>query len=260
MPHHPTPLVCNGFPQDPDPGPQRVCPCVHGAPVQSGAGELGGREPPRCRLHRLRADSPGRRFWAADANQPRGEPNNKPVLCCVPQSLPHNSWPEHDIGRCFLLPRLLLSPFLVHVVCCASSAQSRGCPLKGLHDTPDLEAQKQRFLGAGWDRADAFSMDDIYRRFLDKAELRRIERLEIFDEFEEWHMIQVRCRAPSSRGLHASGGVHDFIILGSSLSPTTQHHCRRHHHSCCRCQVSLPPPPPSSSSSSSSSSPHLVIR
>ena len=39
-------------------------------------------------------------------------------------------------------------------------------------------------------------MDDIYLRMLNKAELRRIERIEIFDEFEEWHMIQVnsRCR------------------------------------------------------------------
>jgi len=33
-------------------------------------------------------------------------------------------------------------------------------------------------------------MDTVYRDFLDVADRQRIERLEIFDEFEEWHMIQ----------------------------------------------------------------------
>uniref|UniRef100_A0A061SKM0 Leucine carboxyl methyltransferase 1 homolog n=1 Tax=Tetraselmis sp. GSL018 TaxID=582737 RepID=A0A061SKM0_9CHLO len=68
--------------------------------------------------------------------------------------------------------------------------ESRGCPLKGIQSTPSLEAQKHRFISSGWQKAEAFSMDAIYRDFLPKQDLRRIEKLEIFDEFEEWHMIQ----------------------------------------------------------------------
>ncbi|KAK2075591.1 hypothetical protein QBZ16_001699 [Prototheca wickerhamii] len=40
----------------------------------------------------------------------------------------------------------------------------------------------KRLLDAGWDRAGALDMNAVYRR--------RIERLEIFDEFEEWNLIQ----------------------------------------------------------------------
>ncbi|EIE22490.1 leucine carboxyl methyltransferase family protein [Coccomyxa subellipsoidea C-169] len=68
--------------------------------------------------------------------------------------------------------------------------ESRGCPLRGLQATPDLKAHQDRFLNNGWQRADAKDMTTIYRAYLDPAEKRRAERLEIFDEFEEWHMIQ----------------------------------------------------------------------
>lgn len=68
--------------------------------------------------------------------------------------------------------------------------ESRGCPLKGLPSTPTLEAHRQRFLTNGWEKADAVDLDTIYKHHLDPQDKRRIERLEIFDEFEEWHMIQ----------------------------------------------------------------------
>ena len=42
----------------------------------------------------------------------------------------------------------------------------------------------------GWQRADVRTMADIYRNCLDPGDRRRIERLEIFDEFEEWDLIQ----------------------------------------------------------------------
>jgi len=88
--------------------------------------------------------------------------------------------------------------------------ESRGCPLKGIEATPTLEAHRQRFLRAGWGRAESLSMDAIYRDFLDKADLRRIERLEIFDEFEEWHMIQehycITCGINDAQGLFRDFG------------------------------------------------------
>ncbi|KAK9815129.1 hypothetical protein WJX73_008299 [Symbiochloris irregularis] len=68
--------------------------------------------------------------------------------------------------------------------------ERRGCPLLGLHATPSLQAHEQRLTANGWSRATATDLDTVYRHHIDPAEKRRIERLEIFDEFEEWHLIQ----------------------------------------------------------------------
>ncbi|GBG79665.1 hypothetical protein CBR_g29813 [Chara braunii] len=68
--------------------------------------------------------------------------------------------------------------------------QMRGCPLLGIDDTPTLRAKEERFTEACWQRAVALNMDNIYSCHLDRDDIRRIERLEIFDEFEEWHIMQ----------------------------------------------------------------------
>eukprot|EP00891_Asterochloris_glomerata_P002981 jgi/Astpho2/2981/fgenesh1_pm.00051_%23_4_t len=68
--------------------------------------------------------------------------------------------------------------------------ESRGCPLRGIRGTKDLAAQKQRFLDNGWQRAEALDMHTVYGRHVDPLQRRRIERLELFDEFEEWNMLQ----------------------------------------------------------------------
>lgn len=68
--------------------------------------------------------------------------------------------------------------------------ERRGCPLLGLHDTPTLEAKKKRFLDLGWERSEALDMDVIYNHHIDLKDRKRIERLELFDEFEEWHILQ----------------------------------------------------------------------
>ncbi|XP_049754317.1 tRNA wybutosine-synthesizing protein 4 [Elephas maximus indicus] len=61
-------------------------------------------------------------------------------------------------------------------------------PLHGLDSFPDAEAQRRRFLQAGWTACSAMDMNEFYRRFLPAQERRRIETLEPFDEFEEWHL------------------------------------------------------------------------
>lgn len=43
---------------------------------------------------------------------------------------------------------------------------------------------------AGMTEAECYNMNVIYGVKLDSAERARIERIEIFDEFEEWEMLQ----------------------------------------------------------------------
>jgi tRNA wybutosine-synthesizing protein 4 len=44
-------------------------------------------------------------------------------------------------------------------------------------------------VAAGWEVASAKDLDDIYENELGAEELQRVAKLELFDEFEEWHMI-----------------------------------------------------------------------
>lgn len=71
-----------------------------------------------------------------------------------------------------------------------SNLEARGCPLQGLAGTPTLEAQCDRLTSNGWQHAEARDMDCVYRDALDPQDKARCERLELFDEFEEWHLIQ----------------------------------------------------------------------
>lgn len=44
----------------------------------------------------------------------------------------------------------------------------------------------------------------MYSKFLDPSEIRRISRIEMFDEFEEWHLIQAHyCIVVAGQGSFA---------------------------------------------------------
>ncbi|XP_066199386.1 tRNA wybutosine-synthesizing protein 4 [Saccopteryx leptura] len=66
--------------------------------------------------------------------------------------------------------------------------QQLNSPLHGLDRFPDVESQERRFLQAGWTACSAIDMNEFYRCFLPAEERQRMENLEPFDEFEEWHL------------------------------------------------------------------------
>ncbi|XP_004623556.1 tRNA wybutosine-synthesizing protein 4 [Octodon degus] len=66
--------------------------------------------------------------------------------------------------------------------------QQLNSPLHGLDLFPEVESQRRRFLQAGWTACSAMDMNKFYRCFLPAEERHRIEHLEPFDEFEEWHL------------------------------------------------------------------------
>jgi len=78
-------------------------------------------------------------------------------------------------------------PFGVTMI---ENLQKRGCPLLGIHAYPTVAAQKKRYSDLGWERVESLDMYEIYNKVLSKTEKQRAERLEMFDEFEEWKLIQ----------------------------------------------------------------------
>lgn len=81
----------------------------------------------------------------------------------------------------------------------------RGCPLLSIHDYPSMTAQRERYLARGWDQCQLENMNEVYSRYLDHKDVERIQKIEMMDEFEEWHMIQahyflsIATRAPGGQ-------------------------------------------------------------
>ena len=69
--------------------------------------------------------------------------------------------------------------------------KERGCDLLGLDGCPDINSQVQRMKDSfQTEEVECFSMDHVYQNKLDQQEKARIEKLELFDEFEEWTLLQ----------------------------------------------------------------------
>ena len=89
--------------------------------------------------------------------------------------------------------------------------QRRGCPLRGLHATPSLQAHEHRFIHNCWSQAHATDLDTIYRQHIDPADKRRLspaclrkEKMEMLKFRVCLHLAQkVLCHA-RTRGLHAA--------------------------------------------------------
>ncbi|KAM7159235.1 tRNA wybutosine-synthesizing protein 4 [Molossus nigricans] len=86
-------------------------------------------------------------------------------------------------------------------------------PLHGLELFPDVESQQRRFLQAGWTACSAMDMNEFYRCFLPVEERRRMENLEPFDEFEEWHL---KCAHYFILGASKGDTLSQTLVLPSS--------------------------------------------
>ncbi|KAM9850756.1 tRNA wybutosine-synthesizing protein 4 [Aulostomus maculatus] len=59
--------------------------------------------------------------------------------------------------------------------------------LHALQVYPDTEAQRHRFLDKGWEQCVCLDMNDFFLKLIPDEERLRVEGLEPFDEYEEWH-------------------------------------------------------------------------
>eukprot|EP01111_Echinosteliopsis_oligospora_P005692 TRINITY_DN1923_c0_g1_i2.p1 TRINITY_DN1923_c0_g1~~TRINITY_DN1923_c0_g1_i2.p1 ORF type:complete len:219 (-),score=44.62 TRINITY_DN1923_c0_g1_i2:14-670(-) len=66
----------------------------------------------------------------------------------------------------------------------------RGCALLSIHEYADEAKQAKRYEKQGWHRVEVLDMSSVYYYFLPTADRLRIERIELFDELEEWNLIQ----------------------------------------------------------------------
>jgi len=89
--------------------------------------------------------------------------------------------------------------------------EQRGTPLLGIYNCPDLSSQQLRFLSLGWGNSKALNMNEVYSK-LDKTRVQRAEKVEVFDELEEWFLIQDHYCI--SYGLNDKKGTHGFSHFG----------------------------------------------
>ncbi|XP_030402631.1 tRNA wybutosine-synthesizing protein 4 isoform X6 [Gopherus evgoodei] len=60
--------------------------------------------------------------------------------------------------------------------------------LHTLAQYPNCEAQRRRFLQRGWAKCSVIDMNEFYASFITEDERQRVQALEPFDEYEEWHL------------------------------------------------------------------------
>lgn len=83
----------------------------------------------------------------------------------------------------------------------------RGCPLKSIDAFPTPAVQSQRLKNASYTHAACQTMKQLYLQFMDPVEKKRIEKIEMLDEYEEWYMlmehycISLGVQVPESHGL-----------------------------------------------------------
>ena len=61
----------------------------------------------------------------------------------------------------------------------------------GIQDCPneDYQIKRMKEVAGMTSGAECYNMSQVYRLKLEETERQRIEKLEIFDEFEEWELL-----------------------------------------------------------------------
>lgn len=92
----------------------------------------------------------------------------------------------------------------------------RGCPLLSIFEYPTLELQRGRYQQRGFEQCWAANMNEVYSKHLDEKDIERIHRLEMMDEFEEWHLIQAHyfCLVATRSGSGAPGDDKEMLPGG----------------------------------------------
>lgn len=67
--------------------------------------------------------------------------------------------------------------------------QQKNCPLLGITENKTIQSVKQHYQKVGYDHVEVYSMLDIYNKFVDQIERKRIEKIEFLDELEEWNIM-----------------------------------------------------------------------
>jgi tRNA wybutosine-synthesizing protein 4 len=104
--------------------------------------------------------------------------------------------------------------------------EARGCPLLGIHAYPDLASQQARYTSRGWHVAASVDMNAALTRIQQATPglAQRLATIEIFDELEEWTLIQAHyCITVAATAIAAA------TFWGQSALPPL------------RCRLGLPP-------------------
>ena len=70
------------------------------------------------------------------------------------------------------------------------SLRQRNIKLNGIEETDSIDKQITRLKDCGFLEYEVHDMVDFYNHFIDNSEKKKIEKLELFDEFEEWNLLQ----------------------------------------------------------------------
>ncbi|XP_074596250.1 leucine carboxyl methyltransferase 1 [Brevipalpus obovatus] len=80
--------------------------------------------------------------------------------------------------------------------------RQRACELLDLESCRSLDTQKSRFMNSGWENVKAWDMHHIYRYKVPEEEIRRVEKIEFFDEANLLEqLLKHYCLVVASKGL-----------------------------------------------------------
>jgi tRNA wybutosine-synthesizing protein 4 len=86
-----------------------------------------------------------------------------------------------------------------------------GYTVPGFYDFPTLESHQEKFISTQWARTKSITMLKAYRDLISMEEQKRVSKLEIFDEIEEWEMLMNHyCLTIASKGDVFADAFNDF--------------------------------------------------